>query len=259
MSKPTFLLTNDDGIRVYFFRALVEALKELGTVYAAAPKQEQSWIGKAVSRHRDVKATPYNDYEGVKAWEIDGTPSDAINIALGHLLPEKPDVVVSGINIGYNAFVPVIYSSGTVAGALEGAAWGYPAVALSSHLKNSDFEAIKENPENPPEDVKARIEIAARLGAHYAAKLVGSKNTKGTVHNINFPTELVADTPWVTTSPTPIKSGSLFSKVNNDTYQFTYFEKSHLEHKSNTPLDYETFSNGNISLSILDFNTLGQS
>ncbi len=248
-----FLLTNDDGIHVYFIRAIAEKLQNFGKVYIAAPLREQSWIGRAVSRHRDVEVTRYHGYKGIEAWQVSGTPSDAVNIAIGHLMPAPPDVVVSGINIGYNAFSPVLLSSGTVAGALEGAAWGIPAVALSFHLKGEDFYAVKQSPENPSPAVKPRIDLAAELGAQFAAKKAGQKNSKGLVDNINFPANLQPGAPWVATRPSKIRMGSMFSNLDNHVFRFQYMSREPRSESNSLPGDYETFCRGKISHSILNF------
>lgn len=253
MPKPTFLVTNDDGIRVYFIKALVEALSKLGTVFVAAPVREQSWVGKGVSRHRDVCVNAFDGFPGIQAWEVDGTPSDAVNIALGHLLPKSPDVVVSGINVGWNAMVPVLYSSGTVAGALEGASWGIPAVALSMHLKESDFDEVKMNTMSPPKSIRSPVDQAAALGADFSARKAGSANNSCEVYNINFPTNPNPDTPWVRTQPGRVKLGSLFEQVEPGCFSFQYSESSSLFSGSGLPYDYNVFSAGKISLSKLNF------
>jgi 5'-nucleotidase len=258
MTKPTFLVTNDDGIQVFFLRSLVEALKNLGTVFVAAPKCEQSWVGRGISRNREVKATPYHGYSEVQAWEIDGTPSDAVNIALGHLLPTKPDVVVSGINVGWNAMVPVLYSSGTVAGALEGASWGIPAIALSMHLEGDDFDEVKKDSINPSAKVSEPVEMAAQLGAEFSSKKVGEQNDSCEVYNVNFPTNPLIDTPWVATQPGKIRFDKLFENTGSNTFKFRYREQIPESQKRKLPDDYEVFSAGNISVSILNFNDLGR-
>ncbi|MCB1121205.1 MAG: 5'/3'-nucleotidase SurE [Verrucomicrobiae bacterium] len=258
MRKPIFLLTNDDGIHVYFLHALINALAIRGTVYVAAPKREQSWIGKAVSRHREVQIREYNELENCTAWEVDGTPSDAVNIALGHLLPETPDVVVSGINVGWNAMVPIIYSSGTVSGALEGASWGVPAVALSMHLLHGDFEKIKRDPGTPPASLKSYIDTSAELGARFAAEKAGEGNPRGEVYNVNFPCRPGTDTPWVATRPGRIPFDSLFTQTSPGVFNFQYHERHPQEPEGPLPGDFQTLSNGKISVSILNFNDLGK-
>ncbi|MCZ6673230.1 MAG: 5'/3'-nucleotidase SurE [Verrucomicrobia bacterium] len=258
MSNPTFLVTNDDGIHVFFLRALVDALCEHGTVYVAAPKREQSWVGRGVSRHREVSVVPYEGFTNAQAWEVDGTPSDAVNIALGHLLPKKPDVVVSGINVGFNAMIPVLYSSGTVAGALEGASWGLSAVALSMHLLAHDFDKVKEDSVNLPDNIKTRVKLAARMGAKFSAGLVGESNDDCMVSNINFPANLKADSPWVATQPGKIKIDSFFEKTSSGNYRFRYMERTPYGKQSGLPIDYEVFSEGSISLSLLNFHNVSQ-
>ena len=213
MPKPTFLLTNDDGINVYFIQALAKSLIQYGNVYVAAPAQEQSWVGRRITRSAEVSVSRYNKIPGVTAWEINGTPSDSVNIALSYLLPEQPNVIVSGINVGWNAMLPLLFSSGTVAGALEGAVWGIPSVALSMHLHEEDFEAVKQDSINPPAHIRARVDIAAKLGAEFAASKVGTDNLNHTVFNINFPTSPKPDTPWINTQPGQIDMGSLFAET----------------------------------------------
>jgi len=256
MAKPTFLVTNDDGIDVYFFHALVRALSEMGTVYAAAPAKEQSWIGKAVSRHNDVRVTQHLELEGCEAWTIAGTPSDCVNIALGHLLPRKPDVVVSGINIGFNAFVPMIYSSGTVGGALEGAAWGIPAVALSLHLDYADFDAVKDDAVNVSDHLRHAINVAADHGAAFAQSLAGQVNDGLIVHNINYPTRVETDTETVRTQPARIRLGSLFEKAEDEHYRFRFTEGERIPATDGPPTDFETLLEGKISHTLLDFSKL---
>ena len=258
MTQPTFLLTNDDGIQVYFLRSLAQALSKYGEVYVAAPKKEQSWIGRAISRNREVQVRRLDDYPATSAWEIDGTPSDAINIALGHLMPHKPDVVVSGINVGWNAMVPVLYSSGTVAGALEGAAWGIPAVALSLHIDENDFEAIKEDSINPAASVREHVDLAAKLSARFANEKVGEDNKDCEVYNVNFPIHLKEDSPWLATQPGKIQFRSFFQSQDGLSFRVAYEERMPASESRELPSDYESFVEGNISLSILNFNQLGK-
>ena len=117
--KPHALVTNDDGIDSIFLHRLVDALLPDFRVSVAAPAFEQSWIGRAVSRHREVEVlqSPALFPEGVDAWAISGTPTDCVNIALGNLVQGPVDIVLSGINIGFNTTETLILSSGTVAGA----------------------------------------------------------------------------------------------------------------------------------------------
>ena len=115
------LVTNDDGIGSVFLHELVRALLAADhEVFVVAPRVEQSWTGASKSRHRPVHSAEADAGLGCPTWIVDGTPSDSVNIGIEHLLPEKPEAVLSGINIGLNASLGFILGSGTVAGACEG-------------------------------------------------------------------------------------------------------------------------------------------
>jgi 5'-nucleotidase len=132
---PRILLTNDDGVNSEGIHALAEALDPLGEVVIVAPIQEASAIGHALTLRRPLRL------EGVRpsVYSVDGTPTDCVSVAIEHVLNGKPDLIVSGINKGWNLGDDVTYS-GTVSGALEGALHGIPSVAISTQNKNNHFE-----------------------------------------------------------------------------------------------------------------------
>jgi len=123
---PAILVTNDDGVHSAGIQILAETLAPLGDVTVVAPIGESSAIGHALTLARPLRLDRLQD--GV--YTVDGTPTDCINIAVSTVLRARPDLVVSGINKGYNLGDDVTYS-GTVAGALEGALLGIPALAVS--------------------------------------------------------------------------------------------------------------------------------
>jgi 5'-nucleotidase len=123
---PRILLTNDDGVRSEGIHVLADAIRRLGEVVVVAPNVEASAIGHALTLRRPLRMEKL--FEGV--YEVDGTPTDCVNIGLTQLLDGHVDFVVSGINKGYNIGDDVTYS-GTVAGAMEGALLGIPSVAVS--------------------------------------------------------------------------------------------------------------------------------
>ena len=134
---PLILVTNDDGVTSEGIHALAEAMKPLGEVLVVAPLQEASAIGHALTLRRPLRIETVRD--GV--YGVDGTPTDCVNLACAILLKgELPDLVVSGINKGWNLGDDITYS-GTVSGALEGALLGIPSIAVSSpRVKDScDF------------------------------------------------------------------------------------------------------------------------
>ncbi len=143
-SKPlTILLTNDDGIHadgLQALRAEMEKIKDV-EVFVVAPDKERSASGHAITIHQPLRvqevAVPGSRS---RMWAISGTPADCTKLAVKSLLPEAPMLVVSGINRGPNLGTDVFYS-GTVAGALEAAVLGVPAMAVSlDGYENLNYE-----------------------------------------------------------------------------------------------------------------------
>src|SRR5947209_2298134 len=121
-----FLVTNDDGILAHGIECLIEAAEPLGEVYVVAPDREQSATSHSLTLHHPLR--PVRRAE--RRWQVDGTPTDCVMLAVEALLPERPDFVLSGINHGQNMGEDVL-NSGTVAAAMEGLALGIPSIAIS--------------------------------------------------------------------------------------------------------------------------------
>jgi len=129
------LVTNDDGVHSEGIHALADALRRLGEVVVVAPHIEASAIGHALTLRRPLRMEQLR--EGV--YEVDGTPTDCVNVAFTKLFGTPPDLVVSGINEGYNLGDDVTYS-GTVSGALEGALLGVPSIAVSQERSRGTYD-----------------------------------------------------------------------------------------------------------------------
>ena len=127
------LVTNDDGIHAAGLAALADALTELGEVWVIAPEREQSACGHALTLHRPLRTVS----SGERRFAVNGTPSDCVNLGVLGFMPERPAIVVSGINHGGNLGDDVTYS-GTVSAAMEATLLGVPAVAVSL-VDGSDF------------------------------------------------------------------------------------------------------------------------
>lgn len=256
--QPLALVTNDDGIRCGFLHELVSALAPKFRVVVAAPAGERSWIGRAFSREGEVPVTPAAVAGAEMAWAIVGTPSDCVNIALGHLLDERPDIVLSGINIGFNVSMPLILSSGTVAGATEGAAQGVRAAAFSLDLKPHDFERLRLNGGMAENGALATLRTAATRAAAFASELVGAPAPHGlSVHNYNFPSDCGASTPVTDTEPALIRTGKLFEPAKEKgSYAFRWSDGVDLTKHRNT--DVAALSRGEISHTLLDFSSVGR-
>ncbi len=133
------LVSNDDGYRAAGILVLAEALRGLGEVSIVAPDRDRSGASNALTLHRPIRCDRVDD----STHRVDGTPTDCVHLAITGLLPEEPDLVVSGINAGPNLGDDVLYS-GTVAAAMEGRFLGLPAIAISlasSEQKHLDTAA----------------------------------------------------------------------------------------------------------------------
>lgn len=120
------LLTNDDGILAHGLDCLVRAAEPLGEVTIVAPDREQSATSHSLTLHHPLRPRQRGD----RTFQVDGTPTDCVMLAVEALMPERPDFVLSGINHGQNMGEDVLYS-GTVAAAMEGLALGIPSMAIS--------------------------------------------------------------------------------------------------------------------------------
>ena len=160
------LVTNDDGYRSEGIHALVKALREVGEVTIVAPVQEASAIGHALTLRRPLRLEAMDD----RVFAVDGTPTDCVNIAVTQVFKGLPDLVVSGINKGWNLGDDVTYS-GTVAGALEGALLGIPAMAVSLRQTRDSYD----------------FSYAARAAAVMADAILRRPLPARTFLNINVP------------------------------------------------------------------------
>ena len=123
---PVLLVTNDDGVHAAGLAALAAALEDLGEVHVVAPEREQSACGHALTLHRPLSVHRW----GERRHSVNGTPSDCVNLGVLGFLPERPVLVVSGVNHGSNLGDDVTYS-GTVSAAMEGTLLGVPSIAVS--------------------------------------------------------------------------------------------------------------------------------
>lgn len=121
-----FLCTNDDGILAHGLDCLVQAAERIGDVTVVAPDREQSATSHSLTLHHPLRPIQRGD----RRYQVDGTPTDCVMLAVEALMPERPDFVLSGINHGQNMGEDVLYS-GTVAAAMEGLALGIPSIAFS--------------------------------------------------------------------------------------------------------------------------------
>jgi len=160
------LITNDDGIHAPGLRALVGALGGLGTVSVVAPGDERSATAQSITLLRPIAC----ERVGEREWAVDGTPTDAVIVALNKLLPERPDLVISGINRGGNMGENVYYS-GTVGAAMEAAINHVPAIAISLAGRSGEID----------------YEPSAKLARKLAELVLKENLPEGVLLNVNVP------------------------------------------------------------------------
>ncbi|MCL0033190.1 5'/3'-nucleotidase SurE [Thermodesulfovibrionales bacterium] len=123
---PLILVTNDDGVHSPGIIALFEDMKKVGNAYIVAPDRERSAVSHALTLHRPLKADELRE----NVFSVNGTPTDCVVLAIHRILSKKPDIVVSGINMGANLGDDITYS-GTVSAAIEGTILNVPSFAIS--------------------------------------------------------------------------------------------------------------------------------
>jgi len=164
------LCTNDDGFLAFGLDCLVRAAEPLGEITIVAPDREQSATSHSLTLHHPLRVKA----RGERRFQVDGTPTDCVMLALQALMPEPPDFVLSGINHGQNMGEDVLYS-GTVAAAMEGLALGVRSVALSFAGGDHGTDATMAG---------EQIEVVTRLLRHI---LTLDRLPADTLLNINLP------------------------------------------------------------------------
>ena len=134
------LLTNDDGINAQGLEALRRAVAGLGDATVVAPDMERSGVAHSITLAVPLRIRKVYHAEQFFGYGINGAPADCVKLACREILGEMPELLLSGINLGWNAAINVLYS-GTVAAAVEGAMLGMPSVAFSlGETERPDFE-----------------------------------------------------------------------------------------------------------------------
>ena len=137
------LVTNDDGIYSSGIFALWDVAREFGEVDIIAPINEKSAVSHGITISNPIYVKEIKREDGFKGLAVSGTPADCVKIGIKSLLPFKPDLILSGINIGSNLGNNIIYS-GTVAAAIEGSTLNIPSIAISiDSFKPRNFSTSK--------------------------------------------------------------------------------------------------------------------
>lgn len=133
------LLVNDDGVYSSGILTLAKKLSVNHNVTVVAPQNQMSGTGHSMTLYGYVNFSKINILDGIDCYIVSGTPADCVKVAVNLILPEKPDLIISGVNKGFNLGTDIVYS-GTVNSALEGAVHGIKAIAVSQEYVLKDFE-----------------------------------------------------------------------------------------------------------------------
>ncbi|HHT9120932.1 MAG TPA: 5'/3'-nucleotidase SurE [Candidatus Hypogeohydataceae bacterium YC41] len=163
------LLTNDDGVYAQGLGAIKKSLQGLGEVVVVAPDAEQSGVGHSITFSHPLRIRPVYVDDEFFGYGVSGSPADCVKLGVMEIMKCQPRLLVSGINMGSNTGIHVLYS-GTVAAAIEGAILGIPSVALSLDVSNF------------PD-----LEYAAIISRDIIEILLGHDLPRGTLLNVNFP------------------------------------------------------------------------
>ena len=176
--RPFLLITNDDGIQAPGINAMATELLKIADIAIIAPTVERSAVGHAITLSDPIRVERFNKNNKWNGYAVSGTPADCVKIGINAILSRIPDMVVSGINLGSNTGINVIYS-GTVSAATEGAVSGIPSIAVSLTTytnPNLDVAAkfatklLNINVPNVDENEIAGVRVAKQGMANFAEK-----------------------------------------------------------------------------------------
>jgi 5'-nucleotidase len=190
MKKPQILLTNDDGIRSPGLWAAARALASIGYITVAAPREQSSGAGRSLPSTSDgIIHEEKLEVHGQEwtVYAVGGTPAQAVLHAVLEIMPEKPDLIVSGINYGENMGLGITVS-GTVGAAMEGASLEFPALAVSLQADQQYHLSYSEEMD---------FSTAAYFTMHFANILLQQKMPDD-IHllNVNVPSDATPKTGW---------------------------------------------------------------
>ncbi|MCR4695429.1 MAG: 5'/3'-nucleotidase SurE [Pseudobutyrivibrio sp.] len=190
------LITNDDGINASGLFRLAQVAREFGQVWVVAPDSQRSAASHSITLREtiDIYPAPGFEAEGIKAFACSGTPGDCVRVGALSVMPQKPDLLLSGINYGYNAASDIQYSA-TCGAAFEGAFQGCHSIALSEGASDCH-------------------EVTDKYLREVIAELIHTDIKPGFIHNVNFPDCKLEDFKGILRERT-VSSGMFFK----DTYQ----------------------------------------
>jgi 5'-nucleotidase len=211
------LLTNDDGVDAPGLPVFARELSRLGDVEVVVPDRERSWIGKAITRFDPVTVEQV-EVDGITMHSASGYPADCAQLGIHALFGRRPDLVVSGINLGYNHGSAYLQSSGTVGAILEAGISDVPGIAFSTGESGGDWGTWRAWAESPDSS-----EMWARL-AVLATEMTETMLQHGPTGtgSVGLPGDATVDTERRITRVAQVGYDKLFSEVEPGVYQHTF-------------------------------------
>ena len=230
--KKRILVTNDDGIHSEGITVLAKALQEVGEVFIVAPDRERSAIAHSLTLHRPLRVEKIRK----NVYAVDGTPADCVHLGVNAIVPNRPQLVVSGINKGGNLGDDITYS-GTVSAAFEGTLLGIPSFAISL-VSRGNFKFL----------------TAARFAIRVARFILKRGLPKDTLLNINVPNldEKDIKSYKITKQGRWIHNGNaVIEKVDPRGKKYYWIGSGELIFNQEKDTDFEAVSNSYISITPL--------
>lgn len=266
--KMKILLTNDDSHRSPLLAIIIETLKKIAEVTIVVPKHEQSWKGKSMTRFSHLHLEEM-DLFGEKAFTVDGTPADCVNIGIYHLFKgKKPDLIVSGINAGLNAGLGFIWSSGTLGACFEANIAEIPAIAFSQHFDSETRDAYIASYAISDATYK-KLKSQSDLVLERLLKIfLDNKNSllrPTTTWNVNLPFNMNPDFKLMPCTSGQSYYGSCYSKSDPSTYEALPNGAIRFEHElTDIRVDKSSLSDsslllaGHVTITPIDISTFAQ-
>ncbi|MCM8534054.1 MAG: 5'/3'-nucleotidase SurE [Lentisphaeraceae bacterium] len=246
------LITNDDSFDSPLFHILYDELHKLGhDLTCVMPATEQSWKSKAMTKSGNLALKEISENDRT-FYTFEGTPADCINVGLHHVCTSKPDLVISGINLGYNASFSYIMSSGTVGGALEAYLAGSPAISISQKLNSEEYTSwnkTRKFSDATYQKYSASIgQVLSRLHEQLTDFTAVSS-----LWSLELPEQLDENWQIKSTTPSMTPYGSAFKQ--NEDGSYSHYSPG-LSDNNEVGSDIHTINQGHVALNKIDFKSL---
>lgn len=252
------LLTNDDSHDSPLFQFAIDYFSKKGDLTVVVPAEEQSWKGKAMTRFGELELKE-TTVAGHKILAYNGTPGDCANLGIYEILKEDVDLVVSGINLGYNIGLAYLWGSGTVGACLEANIAGKPAIALSQALSHEVYHQWCDNRELKDETAAEMFRQLTLALDKVCDNLLNDQDflSSKQTWNINFPAELADDWQVKNTYVGHSFYKSVFVPANDEKTAYKHGIEPFPE-DSSPDSDNFVIENGHVSATLLDIKDFGQ-